>query len=153
MDFAEIRRLLPHRYPILLVDRVREIVPGERIVASKAVTGNEPWFAGKDTDRPVCYPQVLLIESWGQSAVILALSSNADPENLRKQNVVLAALSGAQFHRPVLPGDVVENHVTLSHWSNRAVIFEGWGSVAGQVVFEIERMVLAFRSATELHAS
>jgi len=100
IDIHQILKLLPHRYPFLLVDRVLEITPRESITALKNVTMNEPFFQGHFPDFPVM-PGVLIIEALAQTAALLAFSE------VRQENAVyyFAGIDGARFKKPVLPGD------------------------------------------------
>lgn len=151
MTPSEIRRLLPHRFPMLLVDRVVEAVPGERLTALKAVTLNEPWYAGLGpdcTDRDTRYPESLLIESWGQSAGLLSLISGAD--DLDGAVMLLGSASGVEFHRQVQPGDLLEHRVRLSRRIGDTVIFDGDSRIDGDVAFTVDRMVMALRPAADL---
>src|SRR5712671_7906826 len=100
MDIQAIRDILPHRYPMLLVDRIEELEP-ERIVGIKNVTVNEPFFAGHFPDFPVM-PGVLIIEAMAQVAGVLVLSTIPDRH---KKLVLLASVEQAKFRKPVRPGD------------------------------------------------
>ncbi|WP_441012544.1 3-hydroxyacyl-ACP dehydratase FabZ family protein, partial [Escherichia coli] len=110
-ELPEVASLLPHRYPMLLVDRITALDPGERITVVKTVTHNEPWYAGLIPGRDLAYPASLLVESWGQAAGLLASAAAPDA---RSQVMLFGSVSQAVFHRPVLPGDVVEHRITLS---------------------------------------
>jgi len=101
-------RLLPHRYPFLLVDRVLEIEPGKTIKALKNVTMNEPFFQGHFPDHPVM-PGVLIIEALAQTAALLTFSEAHDPEDV----YYFAGIDGARFKRIVLPGDQLILHATF----------------------------------------
>jgi 3-hydroxyacyl-[acyl-carrier-protein] dehydratase len=103
MDICEIMRHLPHRYPFLLVDRVLECIPGERIKAIKNVTANEPFFQGHFPDYPVM-PGVLIIEALAQVSVILVYKT-LDRLPDRKSLIFFAGIDNARFKRQVLPGD------------------------------------------------
>jgi 3-hydroxyacyl-[acyl-carrier-protein] dehydratase len=104
MDINDIQRLLPHRYPFLLVDRVVEIVPGQKLVAYKNVTANESFFNGHFPGHPVM-PGVLILEALAQASAILAYKSeNIDPT---QKVTYLMGVDGARFRKPVLPGDRV----------------------------------------------
>ncbi|OLF09201.1 beta-hydroxyacyl-ACP dehydratase [Actinophytocola xinjiangensis] len=147
---AGVRAALPHRYPMLLVDRVTEIVPGERLTAYKAVTLNEPWYQRLGPvvdDAELAYPPVLLIESWGQAAGLLAQYDHPEPEALRTNVMVVGGISGAVFHRPVLPGELLEHDVRLVRALTDTMIFEGECRSGGEVVFEVERVTMAYRPA------
>src|SRR6266568_9453835 len=102
LDVNEIRRILPHRYPFLLVDRIVELEP-ERIVGIKNVTGNEPFFTGHFPDFPVM-PGVLIVEAMAQTAGVLVLKTIEDRAN---KLVLLVAVENARFRRPVVPGDTL----------------------------------------------
>src|SRR5437588_4577756 len=100
LDINEIRAILPHRYPFLLVDRIVEMEP-ERIVGIKCVTANEPHFMGHFPEFPVM-PGVLIVEAMAQVAGVLVLSQIEDRKN---KLVLLASVEEAKFRRPVRPGD------------------------------------------------
>jgi len=106
LDIDQIRAMLPHRYPFLLVDRVVECVPGEYLTALKNVTINEPFFQGHFPGKPVM-PGVLIVEALAQASGILAFLTEGDQ---RDKNVLFffVGIDGARFKRPVLPGDRVE---------------------------------------------
>ncbi|GCB45886.1 3-hydroxyacyl-ACP dehydratase FabZ family protein [Streptomyces sp. NL15-2K] len=143
--------LLPHRYPMLLVDRVTELVPGERIRTLKAVTLNEPWYAAIPPDAApgtaYDYPQSLLVESWGQSAGLLASAVAEAPSG---QVMLFGSVADAEFHLPVLPGDVIEHRVRVSRALTDSVIFEGSSHRGDETVMTVTRMVMAFRPADRL---
>jgi 3-hydroxyacyl-[acyl-carrier-protein] dehydratase len=104
LDLKEIVKILPHRYPFLMVDKILEIDPGKRIVGIKNVTINEPFFQGHFPGHPVM-PGVLIIEAMAQVAGILAYLSSA--EDVRKKVSYFLAIDNARFRKPVLPGDVL----------------------------------------------
>ncbi|MFI6641755.1 3-hydroxyacyl-ACP dehydratase FabZ family protein [Streptomyces sp. NPDC050504] len=141
--------LLPHRYPMLLVDRVLELVPGESIRAIKSVTLNEPWYAGlsEAPDFDYAYPQTLLVESWGQTAGLLASAVAEAPVG---QVMLFGSVADAEFHLPVLPGDTVEHRVRISRSLTDSVIFEGSCHRGDETVMTVTRMVMAFRPAGQL---
>jgi len=150
---AAIRARLPHRYPMLLVDRVTELVPGVRLTALKAVTSNEPWYSGLGPDaaeEDFRYPQTLLIESWCQAAGVLATWDDPNPEVLNGKVMLFGGISGVEYHRPVLPGDVLEHRIELSRALGDTLIFEGVGTVGGNTVLTVERAVLTLRPAGTL---
>jgi 3-hydroxyacyl-[acyl-carrier-protein] dehydratase len=152
MDAAEIKRLLPHRYPMLLVDRVLDLVPGESLTAVKAVTCNEPWYQALGESAAVeqfAYPPVLLVESWGQAAGLLAVQPGAEARSAG-QVMLAGAMSGVEFLRPVHPGEVLEHRVRVVRAVSDAVIFEGESLVGGEVVMRLSHMVMAFRPADAL---
>ena len=100
LDFMEIKEILPHRYPFLLVDRFIELEAEQRIVGLKNVTGNEPFFQGHFPEKPVM-PGVLLIEALAQTGAVLVLSQ---PENKGKI-AYFARIDNCRFRRQVVPGD------------------------------------------------
>ncbi|MFI0767319.1 3-hydroxyacyl-ACP dehydratase FabZ family protein [Streptomyces sp. NPDC021218] len=149
----EIRKVLPHRFPMLLLDRVTEVGPGERVTAVKAVTCNEPWYQGLGPDAPAeayGYPRVLLLESWCQSAGLLATWESPDPDVLEGQVMLFGSVSGVEYHRPVLPGDVLEHRASITRVVDDTVIIEGGSTVAGEPALTVGLAVLAFRPAAEL---
>ncbi len=97
----EILSYLPHRYPFLMVDRVLEIEPGQRAVAVKCVSVNEPFFQGHFPGRPIL-PGVLITEAFAQVAALIALTAHPD---FREKAVYLMGLDRVRFRRPVVPGD------------------------------------------------
>jgi len=135
LDINEIQRILPHRYPFLLVDRIIEIEP-ERIVGIKNVTRNEPFFAGHFPDFPVM-PGVLIVEAMAQTAGVLVLQGIPDRH---KKLVLLVAIENARFRRPVVPGDTL--HLEMSILKRKASVAKmaGRATVDGQLVAEAEVM-------------
>ena len=125
MDIHEILKKLPHRYPILLVDRVLEIEKGKRIRALKNVSINEPYFVGHFPHRPVM-PGVLMLEALAQAATLLSLDSTGMTLD-DKTVVYFAGIDNARFKRPVEPGDQLILDVTLDR--AKAGIFKFTGRV------------------------
>ncbi|AGP57011.1 3-hydroxyacyl-ACP dehydratase FabZ family protein [Streptomyces rapamycinicus] len=149
IELDGVRRLLPRRRPMLLVDRVLEVVPGERIVAAKAVTCNEPWYARLPESTPaerLGYPSALVIESWGQAAGILSRLSGELPEGM----MLLAGMSDVLVHRTVLPGVLLEHRARIVRTIGDHLIFEGESLVDGHTMVSIGQMVMAFRPASAL---
>ncbi|WP_370422128.1 3-hydroxyacyl-ACP dehydratase FabZ family protein [Streptomyces sp. QH1-20] len=146
-ELPEVADLLPHRYPMLLVDRITALVPGERITVVKTVTHNEPWYAGLAPGHDLAYPASLLVESWGQAAGLLASAAAPDA---RSQVMLFGSVSQAVLHRPVLPGDVVEHRITLSRSLGDSVIFEGESRSEAGPVMSVGQMVMAFRPGDHL---
>ncbi|MFI6849633.1 beta-hydroxyacyl-ACP dehydratase [Kitasatospora sp. NBC_00085] len=147
----EIRRALPHRFPMLLVDRVLEVAPGERITAIKAVTCNEPWYRDLPEEAAdFAYPQVLLMESWCQAAGLLATWEAPNPDVLTGQVMLFGAVTGLQYHRPVLPGDVLEHRATITRTLGDTLIIAGESLADGVPVLTVGSAVLAFRPAEDL---
>ena len=109
IKIGEILKLLPHRYPFLLVDKLKNIVPGESGIGIKNVTMNEPFFQGHFPENPVM-PGVLQIEAMAQTAGLIVLM--AFPEEERSGNsVYFMTVDDVKFRKPILPGDVIEFHV------------------------------------------
>jgi len=136
----EIMRRLPHRYPMLLVDRVLECVSGERLVALKNVSVNEEFFAGHFPGRPVM-PGVLILEALAQSAGILCfVTANIYPDESVK--FYFAGIDKARFRRPVLPGDQLLLKVTLERRIRSIWKFATVAEVGGEEVCSAEMMVM-----------
>jgi 3-hydroxyacyl-[acyl-carrier-protein] dehydratase len=142
----EIKRILPHRYPMLLVDRVTEIVPGERLTALKAVTVNEPWYAGGDGGD--AYPSVLVIESWCQAAGVLASWETRQPDVLSGQVMLFGSMADIHLQGRVLPGDVLTHRVRLVRSLTDAAVVEGESLVGDRTVLHVGRVVMALRPAS-----
>jgi 3-hydroxyacyl-[acyl-carrier-protein] dehydratase len=138
MDIHEILKKLPHRYPILLVDRVLEVEPGKRIKALKNVTINEPFFTGHFPHRPVM-PGVLMLEAMAQTAALLSFAAEgAAPDN--KSVIYFAGIDGARFKRPVEPGDQLVMDVTLDRARAGIYKFKGVARVGEEIACEAELM-------------
>jgi len=138
MDIHEILKKLPHRYPILLVDRVLEVEPGKRIKTLKNVTINEPFFMGHFPHRPVM-PGVMMLEAMAQSAALLSFAAEgAEPDN--KSVIYFAGIDGARFKRPVEPGDQLVMDVTLERARAGIYKFKGVARVGDDVACEAELM-------------
>jgi len=135
MDIQQIWDILPHRYPMLLVDRIEELEE-MRVVGIKNVTINEPFFIGHFPDIPVM-PGVLIIEAMAQVAGILVLSSI--PERKTKL-VLLAAVNEAKFRRPVVPGDQLRIEMKVIKRKSTIAKMNGVATVNGVVVAEAEMM-------------
>ena len=138
MDIHEILTRLPHRYPILLVDRVVELVKGERIRAIKNVSINEPFFLGHFPHRPVM-PGVLILEALAQAATLLAIESVGITLD-EKSVVYFAGIDGARFKRPVEPGDQLVLEVTLGRAKAGIYKFSARALVGEQLAAEAELM-------------
>jgi 3-hydroxyacyl-[acyl-carrier-protein] dehydratase len=138
MDITQIMKHLPHRYPFLLVDRVLELVPNERIVALKNVTMNEPQFPGHFPHHPVM-PGVLMIEALAQTAGLLAFMSSEMPVN-EDTVIYFVGIDGARFKRPVVPGDQLRMEATILRVSRGIWKFATKATVDGQLAVEAELM-------------
>jgi 3-hydroxyacyl-[acyl-carrier-protein] dehydratase len=132
-DASGIQKLIPHRYPFLLIDRVIEIEPGKRIVGLKNVTANEFFFQGHFPDHPIM-PGVLIVEALAQAGAVLLL---AQPED-RGKLPLFAGINNFRFRRPVVPGDQLRLEVEFT--MRRGPIGRGRAraTVAGQVAAEGE---------------
>ena len=135
LDINEIRAILPHRYPFLLVDRIVEMEP-DRIVGIKQVTLNEPFFQGHFPDFPVM-PGVLIVEAMAQAAGVLVLKSMPDRAN---KLVLLVAIENARFRRPVVPGDTLRMEMKIIKRKASVAKMAGIATVDGQVAAEVEVM-------------
>lgn len=135
LDQLEIRDILPHRYPMLLVDRIVEL-EADRIVGIKNVTANEEFFMGHFPAYPVM-PGVLIIEAMAQTAGILVLKTIPDRH---KKLVLLASVEEAKFRRPVLPGDQLRLEMNILRRKETVVKSTGKALVDGVVVAEATLM-------------
>jgi 3-hydroxyacyl-[acyl-carrier-protein] dehydratase len=132
LDINDIMRLIPHRYPFLLIDRVLEMEPQKRIVAIKNVTINEPQFQGHFPDYPIM-PGVMTVESMAQAGAALMLGEFSEEERAAKL-MVFTGIENARFRRPITPGDQVRIEVTVLQWRSRAVRMKGECTVDGKLV-------------------
>jgi 3-hydroxyacyl-[acyl-carrier-protein] dehydratase len=138
MDIHQILKQLPHRYPILLVDRVLEIDKGKRIKALKNVSINEPYFSGHFPHRPVM-PGVLMLEALAQAAALLAFDMlGTTPDD--KTVYYFAGIDGARFKRPVEPGDQLILEVTLDRMKAGIFKFKACAKVGDEIATEAELM-------------
>ena len=135
LDINDIMKILPHRPPFLLVDRVTELEQGKRIVAIKNVTMNEPFFPGHFPGHPVM-PGVLIIEALAQVACILAIMSSE--ESVRSKVTYFAAIDNARFRKPVIPGDQLSLEIEVSGCKRGIWIFNAKALVDGKLVTEAE---------------
>lgn len=136
MDIHQILEHLPHRYPFLLVDRVLECVPGERIVAYKNVSINEPFFPGHYPHHPVM-PGVLIIEALAQAAAILSFKTmGGKPDD--NSVYYFVGIDGARFKKPVTPGDRLMLEVSILANKRGLWKFAGRAVVDGQLAAEAE---------------
>lgn len=133
LDSVGIQKILPHRYPFLLVDTVLEIERLKRIVSTKNVTVNEPYFQGHFPGKPVM-PGVLIIESMAQTGGLLLLSEISERD---KKLFYLAAVDESRFRRPVVPGDQLRIEVTVLKWRGAGFCkLQGVATVNGAVAAE-----------------
>jgi 3-hydroxyacyl-[acyl-carrier-protein] dehydratase len=134
-DVVEVLKRLPHRYPLLLVDRVLELVPDSHIRAVKAVSFNEPFFQGHFPGAPIM-PGVLQIEALAQAAGVLAIETLGLKDS--GQLVYFMAIENAKFRSPVTPGCLLELEAEFVHKRARVCKFAGKASVEGKVTCEVQ---------------
>jgi beta-hydroxyacyl-ACP dehydratase FabZ len=134
MDNVEIQSILPHRYPFLLVDRIRELDPDRRIVGIKNVTINEPFFQGHFPGRPVM-PGVLILEALAQVGGVLAFKSLG---SVGRPVVYLTGIDAAKFRKPVLPGDILRLEVDVMKKRSPFWKMQGKAFVENELVCEAE---------------
>jgi len=132
LDINEIQRILPHRYPFLLIDRVVDLTRKQRIVALKNLTVNEPFFAGHFPGFPIM-PGVLIVEAIAQAGGALLLTEIADREH---KLVFFTGIERAKFRRPVVPGDQLRIEVEVLAWRMTAVRMEGKAYVGDKLAAE-----------------
>jgi 3-hydroxyacyl-[acyl-carrier-protein] dehydratase len=131
LDIVEIMKMLPHRYPMILVDRVVDVKPRESCTGIKNVTINEPYFQGHFPAAPVM-PGVMVIEAMAQTAAILVVLALGD--SARGKLVYFMTIDNARFRRPVTPGDQLRIHVTRIHNRQNVWKFSGVAKVDGVTV-------------------
>ena len=137
-DIQDVMRYLPHRYPLLLIDRVLELVPGEHIVAMKNVTANEPYFPGHFPGQPVM-PAVMILESMAQATAILCMRTL---KQLPADGAIyyFVGIDGARFRKPVLPGDQLQLRIDILKHSRGIWKVNATASVDGKIVAAAELM-------------
>ncbi len=133
IDTKEIKQLLPHRYPFLLVDRIIELEPGKRAVGIKNVTINENFFQGHFPGNPIM-PGVLIIEALAQVGGILAFRSGVTPG----KTVYFMTIEKAKFRKPVVPGDQLKLEVSILHQRSQVWKFSGNAIVDDKIAAEAE---------------
>jgi beta-hydroxyacyl-ACP dehydratase FabZ len=136
-NIMEIMNYLPHRYPFLLVDRVVELVPGERVIALKNVTFNEPFFQGHFPGIPIM-PGVLILEALAQAGGVLAYVSSV--ENIEGSLVYFTGIDKARFRKPVSPGDQLILEARIVKVRSRIVKLSGVARVNDEKVAEADLM-------------
>ncbi|TQS72914.1 3-hydroxyacyl-ACP dehydratase FabZ [Rhodobacteraceae bacterium] len=134
-DLTLIKRMIPHRYPFLLIDKVVDIVPNKSGVGIKNVTANEPHFEGHFPQEPVM-PGVLIVEAMAQTAaVITGITMNLVDKDM---SVYFMAMDKVKFRRKVVPGDVLKMHLTLLRGGGKVWKFDGKAMVDGEVACQAE---------------
>jgi 3-hydroxyacyl-[acyl-carrier-protein] dehydratase len=132
---AEIRELIPHRYPFLLVDRIEDLEPGVRAVGIKNVTQNEPFFQGHFPDYPVM-PGVLIVEAMAQVGAVGVMVN----EDYRDKLALFAGIDNVRFRRQVIPGDVLKMEVEIERLKGRIGRGKGRATVNGEKACEADLM-------------
>jgi 3-hydroxyacyl-[acyl-carrier-protein] dehydratase len=153
LSHADIKEILPHRHPMLLVDAVRAVEPGVSITAIKNVTCNEPCFAHLYDRAPLnayAYPPVLIIESFCQAAGIMYNLRRRQDTSLTDRLMLFGSLSKFVFLRQVFPGETLEHHIRLERGLTDAAVFSGEIWTADQRIAVVERVVVALRPTTVL---
>ena len=137
-NIQDVMRYLPHRYPLLLIDRVLELVPGEYIVAMKNVTANEPYFPGHFPGQPVM-PAVMILESMAQATAILCMRTL---KQLPADGAIyyFVGIDGARFRKPVLPGDQLQIRIDILKHSRGIWKVKASASVDGKGVAAADLM-------------
>ncbi len=133
MDIKEIMDVIPHRPPFLLLDTVEEMVPGERIVAKKNVTMNEPFFVGHFPGEPVM-PGVLVVESMAQAGAVAILSM----DDFRGKTAYFGGIKDAKFKRKIVPGDTLRLEVTIEKLKKNAGVGMGKAYVGEKLAAQAE---------------
>ncbi len=133
IDIDQIKRMIPHRYPMLMIDRIIDLVPNQRATGIKNVSVNEPFFQGHFPGAPLM-PGVLIIEAMAQTAAALVVATlGAEREG---SLVYFMSIESARFRKPVVPGDILHVHVVKSRNRRNVWKFNGKAEVDGEVVAE-----------------
>ncbi len=140
LNYEDITNILPHRYPFLLVDRIIELEPGERVVGIKNVTANEPFFQGHFPGNPIM-PGVLIVEAMAQAGGVLArMSMRAAPAQEEGNTVLFMSMDKVKFRKPVLPGDQLILEVKPLRTGSKVWKMAGKAFVKDDLVAEAELM-------------
>ena len=132
-DIHQIMDIMAHRYPVLLIDKIVEMIPGEKVIGIKNVTVNEPYFQGHFPKRPVM-PGVLIIEAMAQAGGFLILNTVEDPLT---KNMFFASIERARFRKPVIPGDQLRMELIMVKYRLNTCKIEGKAFVGDEVVAEL----------------
>ncbi len=133
IDIDRIRHDIPHRYPMLMIDKMVDVVLGESAIGIKAVSNNEPFFQGHFPEKPVM-PGVLIVEAMAQTSAVLVVESLG--EQAAGLLVYFMTVDNAKFRRPVVPGDLLKIHVVRERRRGNVWKFKGVARVEGVVVAE-----------------
>ncbi len=137
LDINEISKILPHKYPFLLVDRVTSLTAGESIEAYKNISISDQVFQGHFPGHPI-YPGVLIIEGMAQAGGVLAFKSVADESEFANKVVYFMSIDGAKFRNPVLPGDQLVYKLSVLKHKGNIWVLDGKAYVDGKLVCEAE---------------
>ena len=135
INIDQIKKMIPHRAPILLIDRVEDVVLDSEATGIKAVSGNEPYFAGHFPDFPVM-PGVLIVEALAQTAAVLVAATM--PDLAQGKLVFFTTIEKARFRQPVRPGDVIKLHAVKNTNKGPLWKFTGKAAVDGKLVAEAD---------------
>ena len=135
INIDQIKKMIPHRAPILLIDRVEDVVLDSEATGIKAVSGNEPYFAGHFPDFPVM-PGVLIVEALAQTAAVLVAATM--PDLAQGKLVFFTTIEKARFRQPVRPGDVIKLHAVKNTSKGPLWKFAGKATVDGKLVAEAD---------------
>jgi len=144
MNINEIMEYLPHRYPMLLVDRILEVIPGERVTGLKNVTFNEAFFQGHYPGFPIM-PGVLIIEAMAQAGAVILLS---DPQ-YQGLTPIIGAIDDVKFKRPVVPGDQLKTEIEMLWFRNGIGRIKGVATVDGELAASMELTFKLSRGANK----
>ncbi len=138
LDINEIQEILPHRYPLLLVDRITDMEKGKSIIGYKNVSISEPAFQGHFPGHPI-YPGVMILEGMAQAGGILALKSNdLTTEELKNKVIYFMSIDKAKFRAPVKPGDKLEYRIEIKKLRGTLIVLDGKAYVDDALVAEAE---------------
>ena len=155
MNHQAIRKILPHRYPLLLVDQIISYEMGKSIVGVKTVTGTERCYEDLPDNAPTeaySYPISLMMESFGQTGGVL-INMMRDQSDASKDVVMLAAgCTSFTLHKSVYPGDSMEHHAYIDKMMDDFTLIGGKICVAGETIAEIEAMIVAYRPSDKIEA-
>lgn len=150
LSHAQIKDILPHRHPMLLVDGVRVLEPGVRIVAVKCVTGSEPCYAHlAEVNAPesYAYPRSLVVESFGQAASIIYCARGRQEGDMPEQVMLFGSASRCRFEGDVFPGETMEHRARLDRGLADAAVFSGEVWVGSRRVVEVGQIIVVLRPA------